>query len=213
MRNVVHGQNFINRLKNHLLNRILGSAYDGDERDFTPSERNHVIIKNHSIYNHQVIQVNYTTYDIRRAQDFINLTTGNSFFMVLGSENEAHKEPHPYWYGRIIGIYHAEVIYTGPESRSFEPQIMEFLWVRWMGRDPNTNYHAGWTARQLPRIGFVYYEDEAAFGFLNPSLILRAVHLIPCFSSGRTKELLPQRSLCRLPNEKDEDWDMFYVNM
>lgn len=61
--------------------------------------------------------------------------------------------------------------------------------------------------------GGQYYEDDAAFGFLNPGLILRAAHLIPCFASGRTKELLPQWSLCRLPTEKDEDWDMFYVNM
>ncbi len=158
------------------------------------------------------MQINYTTYDLRRAQDFINLTTGNSFFMVLGCENEAHNNPHPYWYGRVIGIHHAKVIYTGCQSRSLEPQIMEFLWVRWLGQDPNHNYRDGWTARQLPRIGFVQYEDEAAFGFLNPNLLLRAVHLIPCFSLGRSKELLPHRSLCRLPNEKDEDWDMFYVN-
>ncbi|KIL64549.1 hypothetical protein M378DRAFT_39294, partial [Amanita muscaria Koide BX008] len=193
--------------------RILGLEYDGDECNFTPSERNHVIIKNNSIYTHKVIQVNYTTYDIRRAQDFSNLATGNSYFMVLGCENEARKDPHPYWYGRIIGNYHAEVIYTGAQSRSLEPQIMEFLWVRWLGRDPSDNYRDGWTTRQLPRIGFVSYEDEAAFGFLNPILILRGVHLIPCFSLGRTKDLLPKPSLCRLPHEKDEDWDMFYVNI
>jgi hypothetical protein len=211
--NMVNGQNFTKKLKNHLLNCILGLEYDGNECDFTSCEWNYMIVKNNSIYTHQVVQINYTTYDVHRAQDFINLTTGNSYFMVLGCENEAHKDPHPYWYGRIIGVYHAKVIYTGPKSCSLEPQIMEFLWVCWMGWDPNNNYHDRWTVHQLPQIRFVHYEDEAAFGFLNPSLILQAVHLIPCFSLGRTKELLPQRSLYRLPNEKDEDWDMFYVNM
>jgi hypothetical protein len=90
---------------------------------------------------------------------------------------------------------------------------MEFLWVRWLERDPNNGYREGWKRRRLPRIGFVHYEDKATFGFLNPALISRAVHLIPCFPLGRTTVLLPKRSICRLAEEKDEDWDILYVNM
>jgi hypothetical protein len=133
--------------------------------------------------------------------------------MVLSCENEANLDPHPYWYGRIIKIFHAAVAYSGPESRSSDMKTMEFLWVRWLGRGTDKRYREGWTTRRLPRVGFVDYDDGSAFGFLNPSLIIRAVHLIPCFSLGRTDDALPQRSICRLPSEKDEDWDMFYVNM
>ena len=148
---------------------------------------------------------------MRRDQDTLNVGK-NADYMVLGCENE-NPDPHPYWYGRIIGIFHANVVYSGPGSRSSEPQTMEFLWVRWLGREPREDYHEGWRSRCLPRVGFVAYEDKAAFGFLNPSLIIRAIHLIPCFAYGRTTELLPQPSICRCAKEKDEDWDLFYVNM
>lgn len=149
---------------------------------------------------------------MRRDQDSLN-PRRTADFMVLGCEYEGNPDPHPYWYGRIIGIFHANIIYMGSPSCSSNSQTIEFLWVRWLGRDPNNGYREGWKTRRLPRVGFVPYEDKAAFGFLNPSLILRGAHLIPCFALGRTKQLLPQPSICRLPHEKDEDWDMFYVNM
>ena len=50
-------------------------------------------------------------------------------------------------------------------------------------------------------------------GFLDPSLVIRACHLIPAFVDERTSELLrPGISLARLPGEMD-DWTAFYVNM
>ncbi|KIL54987.1 hypothetical protein M378DRAFT_134292 [Amanita muscaria Koide BX008] len=205
-------KNFLSKLKNHLLTRLQGLEYDGDEREYSTAERNQVIIEGNAIYRHPVLCVNYTTYDMRRNQDSLNVSN-SADFMVLGCENEANSAPHPYWYGRIIGIFHAKIVYRGPGSRSSDPQIMEFLWVRWLGRDPNNGYHEGWRRRRLPRVGFVFYEDAVAFGFLNPTLIIRAVHLIPCFALGRTKDLLPQPSICRLAKEEGEDWDMFYVNI
>jgi len=44
-----------------------------------------------------------------------------------------------------------------------------------LGRDPNS-YREEWK-RCLPRVGFVHHEENAAFGFLNPMLVIRAVHL------------------------------------
>ena len=61
--------------------------------------------------------------------------------------------------------------------------------------------------------GFMHYEDNAAFGFLNPALIIWAIHLIPCFALGWMTLLLPKQSICHLAEEKDEDWDMFYVRV
>ncbi|KAK2467956.1 hypothetical protein APHAL10511_000251 [Amanita phalloides] len=205
-------KNFLQRLKNHLLTRLLGLEYDGDECEYPSDQRNQVIILGGVIYQHKVLRINYTTYDMRRDQDSLNPRT-SADFMVLGCENKANTNPHPYWYGRILRIFHVNVIYTGPQSRSSDPQLIELLWVRWLGRDTASEYHKGWKSHLLPKVGFVPHTDDAAFGFVNPMLILRAVHLIPCFELGRTNELLPEPSICRLPIEKDQDWNMFYVNI
>ena len=148
---------------------------------------------------------------MRRDQDVLK-PHNHADFMILASEDQTN---YPYWYGRIIGIFHANVVYNGEEStqRSDKPQKMQFLWVWWFGRDLGSRYRDGWRARHLPRIGFVPHDDPGAFGFLDPSLVVRAIHAIPAFSLGRTDLLLPSPSVARLTQDKDEDWAMYYVNM
>jgi hypothetical protein len=160
------------------------------------------------------MQVNYTTYDLRRDQDVVNLTN-HPDVMVLAKEDEQEQDeqenkPHPFWYARVVGIFHATVKHLGPKSRSEAPQEMEFLFVRWFGRDPSAKF--GWEAKRLPRIGFIPYPNEDCFGFLDPALVIRSVHLIPAFSEGQTNELLPP-SIARHGSQTNQDWKHFYVNM
>jgi hypothetical protein len=129
--------------------------------------------------------------------------------MVLSDEDDP-ENTHPYWYARIISIFHAMVLHKGSKSKSREVKKMEFLFVRWFGLDDSPKAQGGWKAKKLYQIGFI--EGDAAFGFIDPADVVRAVHLIPRFSDGRTTELLG-RSFCRLPQEKDEDWVRYYVNM
>lgn len=147
---------------------------------------------------------------MRRSQDSINPRT-HPDIMTLSHEDQLEEnsiEPHPYWYSRVIGIFHADVRHVGPASKSSDPQHMDFLWVRWFGRD--LSYPAGWKARRLHRAGFV--SGEGAFGFLDPGEVIRGVHLIPAFAHGTTVDLL-EPSIARQPNEKDEDWMFYYINM
>ena len=115
-------QNFIPCLKDHLLGRLLGHDFDGDERSFTAEERNNLIFANNRIYKHKVLRVNYTTYDLHRAQDSLNSHT-HADFMTLSHEDDLpdHKR-FPYWFGRIIGLFHTVVQYHGPGSQTMEPQ-------------------------------------------------------------------------------------------
>lgn len=195
-------------MKDHLLARILKHDYDGDETPFSEADRASLKFAKHQIYQHKVLRVNYTTYDMRREQDSLNPRT-HANIMVL-----AHDEPggHPYWYARIIGIYHTLVIH--PSSR--DPIHMDFLWARWYGTDPDPRYRSGWKARRLPRVGFVDDNDSQdfspAFGFLDPAHIIRGVHLIPAFEDGLTDNLL-EPSLARLPQEGDYDYCFYYVNL
>lgn len=85
---------------------------------------------------------------------------------------------------------------------------MDFLWVRWFGRD--LTYKSGFKAKHLHRIGFVPQEDPLVFGFLDPQEIIRAVHLIPAYTHGRSPDALGP-SLARHPRENDEDWNYYYV--
>lgn len=130
--------------------------------------------------------------------------------MVIGHEENNSNEPTPpYWYARVLGIFHALVVKTDTNS-TFQPQRVDFLWVRWYGHDPA--YRFGFRHCRLPRIGFVPTADEDAFGFLDLAEVIRAVHLIPAFAHSKTSELLPP-SIARRPSEDDEDWQFYYVNI
>jgi hypothetical protein len=129
--------------------------------------------------------------------------------MVLSSETE--DDHHPYWYARVIGVFHAKVRHRGPLSQTLEPQHMEFLFVRWFGRD--ISWKSGWKSQHLHRVGFIPGEEDSAFGFINPDQVIRGVHLIPAFSLGRTEDLLHPSVIARSPNEKHSDWQMYYVGM
>ena len=201
-----NSQDFLPRLKNHLLARLLGREYDGDELDFTVQERNTVIIEQDTIYRHKVIRVKYMTYDLRQNQDSLNPRTRNADFVILAPK--VNEDSHPDWYGRILGIYHANVYHVGRSSQS---RKMEFLFVRWFGRD--TTPTPGWKTKRLHRLAFVPGNGEQAFGFINPSQIIRAVHLIPAFKWGKVTDLLAKSIIARGILDPVQDWQLYYVSM
>jgi hypothetical protein len=168
-----------------------------------------VNIDNGRIFRHQVLRVNYTTYDLRRDQDSVNPRTHPYIMLLSREETGGGPAGHPYWYARIIGIYHTFVTHSGPHSRSNKRQRMDFLHVRWLGDE--ANYNSGWKIRRLHRLCFLDSHVARAFGFVDPSEVIRGVHLIPAFEYGRTKLLLP-RSIARPETDQDEDWAAFYVN-
>jgi hypothetical protein len=202
-------QDFIPKLKDHLLSRLLGQEFDGDESVYTDEDRHMVRIIGDRIYSAKVLRVNYTTYDIRRDQDSMNPRTHCN---VIVTSPETGPNAHPYWYARVLGVFHAKVMHIGPEARNRSVQHMEFLWVRWFGVEPG--YRWGFKAARLPKIGFVPDTDSSAFGFLDPSLVIRGCHLVPSFANGRTTELLhtSASTAARLPEETD-DWANYYVMM
>ncbi|KAI0743239.1 hypothetical protein BC629DRAFT_1275165, partial [Irpex lacteus] len=196
-------QDFMPRLQDHILARLSGIDYH-DELSFSDEERHSLSFVNNRIYRHKVIRVNYTTYDLRRGQDSLNPRT-QADIMLLGHEDDPNA--HPFWYARILGIFHVYVIQRGD---MMQRKRIDFLWVRWFGIDPT--HKSGFKARRLPRIGFVADDDADAFGFLNPDDVLRAAHLIPAFAHGRTASLL-EPSIARRPQDDDEDWQYYYVNI
>ena len=204
-------QNSQVRLVDHLLARLLGFAYDGDEQNFTDEQREAVQISQNHIYEHGVLRVNYTSYDVRRAQDSINPQT-HSDVMVLSHDDDTGPNGilHPYWYARVLGIFHMMVHYTRLNTQSTDEQRMDFLWVRWFGVDPDVR--TGWRARRLPAIGFVPDSDPDAYGFVDPQEVLRGAHLLPAFNHDQATNVLDSETNVRRANEVD-DWNLYYPNM
>jgi len=132
--------------------------------------------------------------------------------MVLSPEVTSNPAAHPFWYGAVIGIFHAEVQHSGARSRDLTWKSMDFLWVRWLGVVPGHSF--GRKQAKLPQVGFVEDLDDFAFSFLDPALVIRGCHLIPTFSEGKTTELL---STCgpteARPTGQTNDWTSYYVNM
>jgi hypothetical protein len=123
-----------------------------------------VIIDNNIIYRHKVLRVNYTTYDMRRAQDSLNPRVppaGHSNIMVLSPENEEeNNDPHPYWYARLLEFSTPTFVILGlilnPESRS---KWISFLFV---GLD---------VTRTLNQVG--KQGDSSAWGLFQVMMVLR----------------------------------------
>jgi hypothetical protein len=96
-------QNFIPNLKDYALCKVLGLEHDADEVNFTESQQASITFIKNKIYQHKVLCVNYTTYDMRREQDSLNPRM-HANIMVLSQEDDTNA--HPYWYARIISIYY-----------------------------------------------------------------------------------------------------------
>jgi hypothetical protein len=156
------------------------------------------------------MRVNYTTYDVRRDGETINPRTYPDI-MVKSPETGPNGEA--YWYARVISIFHAQLSSSHPGIKERSMQKMDVLWVRWFGRE--LGHRHGSRYAHLPKIGFVESTDEYAFSFLDPTQVIRRVHIIPAFAEGRTSNLLPTtKSVARVLDPKEEDdWLNFYVGM
>jgi hypothetical protein len=169
-------------------------------------DRDSVLFKNDKIYRHHIARFNYTTYDIRRAQDVINPNTSHCDIMVLANFESEDTSQTPFWYGRVLGIYHANVVYTGPGMVDYTPRRFEFLWVRWYRSVAPMH---PWHACRLDMLEFPPMANDDSFGFLDPRDVLRGCHITPAFKSGKVHVDGVGLSRCA----KDaQDWSQYYVN-
>ena len=114
---------------------------------------------------------------------------------------------HPFRYARVLGIYHANIVYVGPGMIDYQPRRMEFLFVRWY--ENSGPMRTGWEAKKIDRVRFLPMAEDGAFGFFNPLDVLRSCHIIPTFVRG----LLHQDGKGLSSYARDYlDWVEYYVN-
>ncbi|KAN0094958.1 hypothetical protein V8E55_003245 [Tylopilus felleus] len=207
--------NFILDLKAHLLPRIaeihgklpgynetVQSLSVGDP-DSNGEQLSHVIIQHNRIYRHKTICVNFTTYDLCRETDVIKPKSDHSDILML---SPGKPDKHHFYYARVIGIFHANVIYTGMDSKDYLARRMEFLWVRWFEKQEQPS---GWQQSSLDILKFMPMAAPGAFRFVNPDDVLRGYHLIPRFCTGRLRsDGIP---VSQIAGDAD-DWKAYYVN-
>ncbi|KAG1851402.1 hypothetical protein F4604DRAFT_1541102, partial [Suillus subluteus] len=99
---------FVPKLKDHLLSRLLSLDYDGNERVFTDAERNSVRFINNlnKVSQAKHLQINYTTYDVRRDQDTLKPGYGGA---VMTLSREHGDDTHPFWYAQVLGTFCVQV--------------------------------------------------------------------------------------------------------
>lgn len=179
-------------LRQHLLHRQQRALHVNMDPADPQSQTQSIFFKGDRMYSHKLVQFNYTTYDVRRAQDVVNPGTSHCNIMLLAgarprpvalevapTPEQPLAQPHPYLYARVLGIYHANMIYTGPGMVGYTPKRMDFLWVRWY------EHQEGEHPDRLEQLFFPPISSEGAFGFVDPADVVRGCHIIPRFSKGK----------------------------
>ena len=126
---------------------------------------------------------------MRQDQDIINLRTPHCNIMLLAlSKDEAQPlaGAHPFLYGRILKIFHANVVYKGPGMSDYIPWQLYLLWVWWYDLKPATKRGKSTTLYELDHLVFLPVFRQGAFGFLDPSDVLQGCHIIPALAKGMT---------------------------
>lgn len=204
----IANQGFLDKLKDFILTRLNRRS---ETQVFTDHERDQIrIVKGH-LYFYNKMKINYTTYDLQRSRDIIkalNLDDPDaspSNVMVKTDDTPTGGDCHTFWYALVLKNLQVEVEIGDPRPGEPKTGRLAALWVRWYGHDPL--YQSGWQPGRLERIGFLA-DKEQQFGFISPSEVVRACHLIPAFAHGRTEAKLGPSAY----RPKEGDYEYYYVN-
>jgi hypothetical protein len=114
---------------------------------------------------------------------------------------------HPYIYGKVLGVFHAQVLYVGQLPDGIRRphcqwERIDFAWIRWY------QFHDSEDEFTLDTVTPSPLRSGAALDFVDPADIVRCVHLIPQFSKGKYDG---QGEESRFVGEQDL-WKAYYIN-
>jgi hypothetical protein len=165
-----------------------------------------VVFQGQRIFRHKLLYLNYTTYDIRQDQDIVNPNSNRRDVMFLrASSLDDRASDHHYVYGRVLGIFHANVLLAGDQNLQHWERF-DFLWVRWF---KPLKAEQPWSSKRLDTLTFPPLNDLNSVTFVDPADALRACHIIPRFSSGLAKLSAANLSICA---HNQADWKQYMVN-
>ncbi|KAI0695116.1 hypothetical protein C8T65DRAFT_584576, partial [Cerioporus squamosus] len=212
---------FYHGLKEHALSRlqergVFIPTYDESGGSYSFQDRARLVIHKEQLYWHDVLRLNWTSYDLRRSQDSVNPKNHGDIMLLADNSRSDGDDAHPYIYARVVHIFHINVRLYGSPMHEFER--MDVLFVRWFRLDKS--HPGGMKEKRLHRVEFVPCgsEDEA-FGFVNPADVVRGSHIIPAFAHGKVNTLLGPSMARKVvgksdsTREDDSDFRYHYVNL
>jgi hypothetical protein len=174
----------------------------------------YVWFQNEYIYSHKLSHFHFTTYDMRRGTDIINPNNSRCNVMLLADDatldmtQYGSLDSHPFLYARVLGVYHANIIYVGEGMLDYKPRRLEFLWVRWYDIIQPQAPTSSWDKFKLDSLCFPPMKDHESFGFIDPKHVLRGCHIIPNFAKG--KRHLDGKGISLLAKDGN-DYKEYYV--
>lgn len=194
---------FLPKLRTHIISQLTHNTLVPGSLELQQAI-NGFQIQHDRIYQHAILGINYTSYDIRRCSDCIHPNADRKFVAVKATNDGTH----PFWYAKVLGIFHALVSFPG-----YPLQRVDFLWIRWLARD--LSWKSGWESCRLDRVCYFETDPEEEslppFDFLNPSEVVRATHLIPAFQFGNTLQYLGNKPSFAYDTPDAGDWRYWYV--
>ncbi|KAH6887797.1 hypothetical protein BKA70DRAFT_1461914 [Coprinopsis sp. MPI-PUGE-AT-0042] len=202
---------FVCKLKRHLLPRILMCLRGVQAQDLPTllqySDWTRVSIPDQQLHPHSLARIKYTTYDVRRDEDLVHLTS-DRFNIMLRNHDYKPGVPglHPFRYAKVIGIYHANVSYIGPlgplEGTDYTAHRLDLLCVRWYEVvSAESPYH-------LDQVRFLDIASKDAIDFVDPGDVLRVCHIVPRFSQGMVHS--NEKDLSAFLGNKS-DWNSYFI--
>ena len=120
--------------------------------------------------------------------------------------NDSSETGHRFLFARVLGIYHVNAIFTSLATCDYSLRRLDFLWVRWFSY--NEEKSPAWRDCRLDLLHFPPVGSDDAFGFVDPSDVLRGCHIIPAFASGKFHLDGQGISPCATDSH---DWRKYYI--
>ncbi|UOH83677.1 hypothetical protein LQV05_006411 [Cryptococcus neoformans] len=148
---------FGNILLSHVVRRLFPEHATSD--DITAGQRDMISIIDDKIFWHNALRLFHTKYNMERTYDVINPNLKPIDVMLQGPADENQ----PFLFARVMRIFHVDIYKKCKAGlvtmNDVEKHSLPVIWLKWM-------------------------EGPDAYGFIDPTCVLQACHLIPCFKDG-----------------------------